>query len=109
MFTDEQNVMSEISLLGNNDDELWDWLMAEVTSIINGEKTNTEKKFHDGNVFETSFAVHKEDDRIHVSMGSFGYEVAYSWRIHKESNGRHSMVDFRLEESTFTPKEEAHA
>lgn len=105
MFT-EQNVMSEISLLENNDDEFWDWLIEEVSNIINGKKTNTEKKFHEGNVFETSFAVHKEDDRIHVSMGSFGYEIVYSWRIHIEPNGRHSMVDFRLEESTFTKKEE---
>jgi hypothetical protein len=85
---------------------LWDCLLGEVTHIINGEKTNTEKKFHDGNVFQTSFAVHKEDDRIHVSMGSFGYEITYSWKIHIEGNGRHSLIDFRMEKSTFTPKEE---
>ena len=95
----EQLLMNEISILGNDDDELWNWLIAETSALLAGKKVEAKISMHENSPFQSSMFVKKMDNRIHVNMESFGCAVCFSWEINIEKNGRHSFVDFKMESS----------
>lgn len=104
-----QTLLNTLSEVGGQDDEMWSWLIDEVSSILGGEKLESELKLTEDGPFESFMKVHMEGDRVFVDMQSFGYGIIYSWKVQTEDDGEFSFNDFRMEggdlhvvESTFS-------
>jgi len=92
-----QALLNTLSEVGGQDDEMWSWLIEEVSNILGGEKLEAELKLTESGPFESFMKVHMEGDRVFVDMQSFGYGIVYSWKVQTDIDGEFSFDDFRLE------------
>lgn len=94
----EQTVMNVLAM-DDSDDHLWSWLIEQVEQIAIGKPYESELVLHE-EPFPAAMAIEFVDDRIHVKMESFGFNISYSWKLFVDKKGVKYLDDFRVEEGT---------
>lgn len=103
MIYNEQTVMNGFELFSSDDDQMWEWLITQVSAIAEGKPYEKRMDFNtDNEIFRSFMAIESRDNRIHATMECFGFTIGYSWRL---DHGR--LIDFNLEFNTTEEVENA--
>lgn len=95
----EQTVINLLST-GDVDDLLWTWLIEQVELIVSKEPFEKKKILQDG-AFESSMELDFKENRIYVSMNSFGYGLQYSWELCHDHEDDVYLGNFQIENTPF--------
>ena len=87
-----------IDIAGSFTEEVLSWVLESVEDILNGKTIESSKTFNEGTRLEEKISMLlRDDDRIVITMNSFGFEVVYSWKIDRDVDEFFALADFRLE------------